>query len=408
MKAAGAPADQTRVNLTVRHVIHNEKSLVEAYILAFLLGPLGAHHFYLGRPWYGVAYFFTFGLFGVGYLVDLVRIPLLVREANLRLMDPSLADKKSLLDAYILWFPCGILGFHLFYLRKPGQGILYLMTFGLFGIGFLIDIFRMPYLVKEVNDYPPGYKPPKSMFAAYMFGLSPFGILGAHHYYLNRPFWGLLYTITLGLVGLGWLYDLFRMPCLVRRAREINAGERDAGLKHVDDVYILWFTYGISGVHHFYLGRPLWGLLYFCTLGLFGIGWLVDMCRLPGLVNDYNRNYVERQLLAQQARRQLGGTVTTSVTGQTVVATTLPGAPLMNPPNQVMMPPPYTQGYQGGYQTIPIAYQQQQGYQQPQGYQQHHGYQQPQGYQQQYGYQQPQRYQQQPQSTSGYQGVEIC
>jgi len=51
---------------------------------------------------------------------------------------------------------------------------------------------------------------------AYVFGASvPFGIVGLHHYYLERPAWFRLYIVTHGLFGLGWLVDLVRMPCLV-------------------------------------------------------------------------------------------------------------------------------------------------------------------------------------------------
>lgn len=43
---------------------------------------------------------------------------------------------------------------------------------------------------------------------------------GLHHYYLRRPAWGVAYTFTLGMFGIGWLIDAFRMPCLVAEANE--------------------------------------------------------------------------------------------------------------------------------------------------------------------------------------------
>jgi TM2 domain-containing membrane protein YozV len=52
--------------------------------LACVFGFAGIHRFYLGRPWTGALWFFTFGLFGVGQLVDLFRIPVLVAEENQR------------------------------------------------------------------------------------------------------------------------------------------------------------------------------------------------------------------------------------------------------------------------------------------------------------------------------------
>lgn len=45
--------------------------------------------------------------------------------------------------------------------------------------------------------------------------------------------------------------------------------------------YLLWFLWGLFGVHKFYLGKPLWGFVYFLTGGLIGLGWLADLFLLP-------------------------------------------------------------------------------------------------------------------------------
>lgn len=45
--------------------------------------------------------------------------------------------------ALALCFFFGVLGVHYFYVRRPGMGILYLFTMGLFGIGWLIDLIRI-------------------------------------------------------------------------------------------------------------------------------------------------------------------------------------------------------------------------------------------------------------------------
>lgn len=45
-----------------------------AFCLCFFLGYLGAHKFYEGKTGAGVLYFFTAGLFGIGWLVDLISI----------------------------------------------------------------------------------------------------------------------------------------------------------------------------------------------------------------------------------------------------------------------------------------------------------------------------------------------
>lgn len=52
-------------------------------------------------------------------------------------------SKKSKAAALILCIFLGYFGVHYFYVGKTGTGLLYLFTFGLFGIGWFIDIFRI-------------------------------------------------------------------------------------------------------------------------------------------------------------------------------------------------------------------------------------------------------------------------
>ena len=52
--------------------------------------------------------------------------------------------------------------------------------------------------------------------------------------------------------------------------------------------YILWALFGVLGIHRFYCGRILTGVLWFFTAGLLGIGWLVDMFLIPSMVREAN------------------------------------------------------------------------------------------------------------------------
>ncbi|MDX3853084.1 MMPL family transporter [Streptomyces sp. AK02-01A] len=52
--------------------------------------------------------------------------------------------------------------------------------------------------------------------------------------------------------------------------------------------YLWWFLLGLFGAHYFYLGRTGRGVLYLCTAGLLGMGWLIDPFILPSQVRKTN------------------------------------------------------------------------------------------------------------------------
>ena len=55
----------------------------------------------------------------------------------------SPTSSKNYAATLILAIFLGYLGIHRFYVGKVGTGILFLLTFGWFGIGWLIDIFTV-------------------------------------------------------------------------------------------------------------------------------------------------------------------------------------------------------------------------------------------------------------------------
>lgn len=62
-----------------------------------LISPLaGLHRFYLDRPLSGVLYVLTWGFFGIGTVIDLVRMPSLVARANARELSPGSLPKRWL------------------------------------------------------------------------------------------------------------------------------------------------------------------------------------------------------------------------------------------------------------------------------------------------------------------------
>lgn len=56
-------------------------------------------------------------------------------------------------NAYILWLGCllQVNGLHRLYNGKVGTGLLWLCTFGLFGVGQLVDLFLIPNMVDDYN-----------------------------------------------------------------------------------------------------------------------------------------------------------------------------------------------------------------------------------------------------------------
>ena len=54
--------------------------------------------------------------------------------------------------------------------------------------------------------------------------------------------------------------------------------------------YILWaFGFmGFCGIHRFYSGKITSGLVYFFTLGFFGVGQFIDLFLIPGMTREKN------------------------------------------------------------------------------------------------------------------------
>lgn len=113
-------------------------SLLLGYLL-WLFGFLGAHRFYYGRQITGTIYFFTLGLLFVGWIVDLFLIPAMNRAAD-RQFCQGPYDYNL---AWLLLVFLGFFGVHRMYLGKWVTGLLYLFTFGLFGLGYLYDLWTL-------------------------------------------------------------------------------------------------------------------------------------------------------------------------------------------------------------------------------------------------------------------------
>lgn len=104
------------------------------------------------------------------------------------------------------------------------------------------------------------------------YALWVFGFTGSHRFYYGKPVTGTIWFFTLGLLGIGWLIDLFLIPSMDRQA---DFRFRPGPINYSVAWVLLTFL-GVFGVHRMYMGKWITGLLYLVTLGLFGIGWLYD------------------------------------------------------------------------------------------------------------------------------------
>lgn len=115
--------------------------------LLWVFGFTGAHRFYYGKQITGTIWFFTLGLFFIGWIVDFFLIPRMDDEADLKYH----AGPIDYNVAWILLTFLGVFGGHRFYMGKWITGVIYLCTGGLFFVGWLYDLWTLNGQVSEEN-----------------------------------------------------------------------------------------------------------------------------------------------------------------------------------------------------------------------------------------------------------------
>ena len=126
----------------------NDTHLKSMGYLLWLFGFTGSHRFYYGKPVTGTIWFFTLGLLFIGWLIDLFLIPSMDRKADLRFR----TGRLNYTVAWILLTFLGLFGIHRFYMGKWITGLIYLLTGGLFFLGYLYDYWTLNNQLAEINS----------------------------------------------------------------------------------------------------------------------------------------------------------------------------------------------------------------------------------------------------------------
>lgn len=110
------------------------------------------------------------------------------------------------------------------------------------------------------------------------------GFTGSHRFYYGKKVTGVIWFLTLGLLGIGWIVDFFLIPQMERESnRRYSQGSYDYSV-----AWLLLTFLGIFGVHRFYLGKWISGIIWLCTGGFFFLGYLYDFLNINEMVSERN------------------------------------------------------------------------------------------------------------------------
>ena len=116
-------------------------------------------------------------------------------------------DTHSKVVGYALWL-FGFTGAHRFYYGRPVTGVIWFLTAGLLLIGWIVDLFLIPWMDRSADRR---YLSGSIDYSVAWLLLTFLGVLGVHRFYMGKWGTGLLYLLTLGLFGFGILYDFLTL-----------------------------------------------------------------------------------------------------------------------------------------------------------------------------------------------------
>ena len=125
------------------------------------------------------------------------------------------------LVGYLLWI-FGFTGAHRFYFGKPKTGILWLLTGGLFLIGWVVDLFLIPGMDRDADRR---FVSGSIEYSVAWILLTFLGVLGIHRFYMGKWGTGILYLLTGGGFLIGVVYDFCTLNTQIS---ELNASQHQS------------------------------------------------------------------------------------------------------------------------------------------------------------------------------------
>jgi TM2 domain-containing membrane protein YozV len=136
---------------------------------------------------------------------------------------------------------------------------------------------------RYVKYVPVGYATSHNKTVGYLLWI--IGFTGAHRFYYGKPISGAIWFFTAGLLGIGWVVDLFLIPSMNREANlRFRPGSMDYGVAWLFLAFLGWL-----GIHRFYQGKLITGFLYLISAGLFGVGIVYDVCTLNRQLDEVHQ-----------------------------------------------------------------------------------------------------------------------
>lgn len=101
------------------------------------------------------------------------------------------------------------------------------------------------------------------------------GWAGIHRFYVGKIGTGIIQLLTVGGLGIWYLIDLTMLGFGEFTDKD---GLKLRGSTQKGVTLILCYLVGVLGIHRFYVGKWITGLLMLVTFGGGGIWWLIDIC----------------------------------------------------------------------------------------------------------------------------------